>query len=81
LHGHVRQVAAGAVVILALVAAYTWWHAPLPVPRVTRIVQLSNDGFDKGSALATDGPRIYFTASQGATQFLAEVAEGAATRI
>jgi DNA-binding winged helix-turn-helix (wHTH) protein/Tol biopolymer transport system component len=75
LRGNLKQAIAAAILILALVAAYAW-RAPSSVPRVTRIVQLSNDGFDKGTALATDGPRIYFTASQGASQSVAQISDG-----
>src|SRR3954447_8915851 len=71
-----KHVTAGATAVLVLVALYAWWRLPFPIPRVVRIVQLSNDGLGKATALATDGPRIYFMASQGASHFLAQIADG-----
>ncbi|HVI80987.1 MAG TPA: winged helix-turn-helix domain-containing protein, partial [Candidatus Acidoferrum sp.] len=70
-----NQVTVGAAALLVLVALYAWWRLPFPIPRVVRIVQLSNDGLGKATALATDGPRIYFMASQGASHFLAQIAD------
>jgi Tol biopolymer transport system component len=64
---------AGAVVIAGAVLAY-WLTRPLPPPRITRTVQLTNNGRSKGSALVTDGPRLYFPEDIGGQLTLVQVA-------
>jgi Tol biopolymer transport system component len=51
---------ASAIVIAGAVLAY-WLTRPLPPPRITRTVQLTNTGRHKTDHLATDGLRVYFT--------------------
>jgi Tol biopolymer transport system component len=50
---------AAAVVIAGAILAY-WLTRPLPPPKITRTVQLTNNGRDKEGPLLTDGPRLYF---------------------
>jgi serine/threonine protein kinase/Tol biopolymer transport system component len=57
----------GAVVIAGAVLAY-WLTRPLPPPKITRTVQLTNNGRGKGGPLLTDGPRLYFLEHTGAPQ-------------
>ncbi len=47
--------------ILIGLAGAAWLRAPSPQPRLVSMDQLTNDGFEKGPGLATDGARIYFT--------------------
>ena len=54
--------AAGAVVIVAAAALF-WLSRPLPPPRVTGTVQITNDGFPKTWPLLTDGSRLFFNSS------------------
>jgi len=49
----------GAVVLSGALLAY-WLTRPLPEPRITRTVQVTNTGHPKISRLATDGLRVYF---------------------
>jgi len=51
---------AGAVVVAGAALAY-WLTRPLPPPRITRTVQLTNTGRQKDAHLVTDGPRVYFS--------------------
>jgi serine/threonine protein kinase/Tol biopolymer transport system component len=50
---------ASAVVIAGAVLAYWLMRPPIP-PRITRTVQLTNDGRTKVGPLVTDGTRLYF---------------------
>jgi eukaryotic-like serine/threonine-protein kinase len=52
--------AAAAAAILAGAALF-WLARPLPPPRVTNIVPITNDGEPKNSPLLTDGARLFFT--------------------
>ena len=54
--------AAGAVGIVAAAALF-WLSRPLPPPRVTGTVQITNDGFPKTWPLLTDGSRLFFNSS------------------
>ncbi len=51
---------AAAVVLACTILAAYWITRPLTPPRITRIVQLTNNGRGKGGRLLTDGPRLYF---------------------
>jgi serine/threonine protein kinase/Tol biopolymer transport system component len=51
---------AGALVIAGAILAY-WLTRPLPPPRITRTVQLTNTGRMKWYHLATNGLRVYFS--------------------
>jgi alkanesulfonate monooxygenase SsuD/methylene tetrahydromethanopterin reductase-like flavin-dependent oxidoreductase (luciferase family) len=64
---------AGAIVIAGAGLAY-WLTRPLPPPRITRTVQLTNNGRDKGGRLLTDGPRLYFNENIGGQWTLVQVA-------
>ena len=57
-------VAAVAVALGALVAAYWWMQQPLPEPKVSNYVQLTHDGLQK-SLIGTDGSRIYLHLGSG----------------
>jgi Tol biopolymer transport system component len=51
------------------------WQSPASShPQIVRSVQITNDGFGKSSELATDGPRVYFSAWKGGRSVLAQVA-------
>jgi Tol biopolymer transport system component/DNA-binding winged helix-turn-helix (wHTH) protein len=54
-----RLYAAGALAILAGVVLF-WLTRPLPRPRVTATVQITNDGRPKSWPLLTDGVRLFF---------------------
>jgi DNA-binding winged helix-turn-helix (wHTH) protein len=45
--------------------AYWRWHAASTIPVITGSHRLTNDDFSKSPELATDGPRIYFSAWKG----------------
>ena len=65
---------AAAVVCLA-VAAYVVLR-PLPPPRVSGYLQLTNDGLGKGTpegAMVTDGARLYFGEGSGMSTVIAQV--------
>jgi len=64
---------AGAIVIAGAVLAY-WLTRPLPPPRITRTVQLTNNGRGKAGPLLTDGPRLYFKEDIGGESTLVQVA-------
>jgi Tol biopolymer transport system component len=55
-----------------------WLTRPLPPPRVTGTVQITNDGRPKGEQLLTDGPRVFFNFSGEAYQVSAGGGESAA---
>jgi serine/threonine protein kinase/Tol biopolymer transport system component len=46
--------------VVAIVAALFWFARPLPPPRVTGMVQITNDGRGSTAPLLTDGTRLYF---------------------
>jgi serine/threonine protein kinase len=78
--GYVRRarpfaLAMGAL-ICTMVAGYLLTR-PLPPPRVSNYVQLSNDGRgkvqDSGSGMATDGSRLYFAEASGMMHVIAQV--------
>jgi len=54
-------VAASAVLVAAAAVLAYWLTRPVPPPRITRTVQLTNTGRRKLDHLATDGLRVYFT--------------------
>jgi eukaryotic-like serine/threonine-protein kinase len=58
---------AAAMVIVAVAAATYWLMRPLPPPRVTGSVQITNDGRAKFPPTLTDGSRLYFVAVEGET--------------
>ncbi len=60
---------AAAVVVAITAATGTgafWFTRPLPPPRITGTVQLTNDGKLKFGPILTDGPRLYFNTVSGA---------------
>jgi serine/threonine protein kinase/Tol biopolymer transport system component len=58
---------ASAVVMAGAILAY-WLTRPLPPPRITRTVQLTNNGRGKTDPVLTDGPRLYFREDGGPVQ-------------
>jgi Tol biopolymer transport system component len=66
---------AGAVVVAGTVLAY-WLTRPLPPPRITRTVQLTNTGRQKIDRLVTDGLRVYFTELVASHYVLHQVSTG-----
>jgi ferric-dicitrate binding protein FerR (iron transport regulator) len=51
--------AAAAAAILAGAALF-WFARPLPSPRISNMVQITNDGRPKNWPLLTDGSRLFF---------------------
>jgi Tol biopolymer transport system component/DNA-binding winged helix-turn-helix (wHTH) protein len=61
---HYRWAVAGASIALAAAAATVWYERrPLPPPRVSDYVQITNDGIKKDIA-GTDGRRLYLNLEQ-----------------
>jgi len=54
-----RAVFLGGAILIA-VAAVAWLRVPPPEPKVLKVEQLTNDGFEKHPDLVTDGARVYF---------------------
>jgi DNA-binding winged helix-turn-helix (wHTH) protein len=52
--------AAPAASVAAMGAALLWFSRPLPPPRVTGTVQITNDGRLNGAPMLTDGTRLLF---------------------
>jgi eukaryotic-like serine/threonine-protein kinase len=70
-----RMVLAGAGVICLAILGYLFMR-PLPPPRASSYVQLSNDGQGKGGsqgAMVTDGSRLYLAEGSGMAQSIAQV--------
>ena len=61
-----------AVTVAALGLAFTLWHRPPAVPRVTAIRQLTHDGTGK-ELVHTDGTRVYYAALSGTSSRLMQV--------
>jgi Tol biopolymer transport system component len=59
--------AAGAVAIVAGAAVF-WLTRPLPPPRITGMVRITNDGRPKYGPLLTDGSRLFFNSGSTATE-------------
>jgi DNA-binding winged helix-turn-helix (wHTH) protein/Tol biopolymer transport system component len=65
---------AAVIAALTFVWAYYLWRPSPGVPPITRSVRLTNDDFSKSPELASDGPRLYFSAWKGGRGVLAQVA-------
>jgi Tol biopolymer transport system component len=52
--------ALAAACVAAVGAAWLWLSRPLPPPRVTGTVQITNDGKGNGAPMLTDGTRLLF---------------------
>jgi serine/threonine protein kinase len=64
---------AGAGVICLAILAYLLMR-PLPPPRVSGYVQITNDGWAKGfGAMVTDGLRLYFVEGAGMANVIAQI--------
>jgi eukaryotic-like serine/threonine-protein kinase len=65
-----------AILIVALVAGiFLWWRTPASVPQVTSVTQLTHDGVSKrGTTVAYDGSRLYFTEGEDLGWRIMEVA-------
>jgi Tol biopolymer transport system component/DNA-binding winged helix-turn-helix (wHTH) protein len=60
------SVAAISVAGIGAVAILFRWFSPPPVPRISRIVQLTNSGpLDPWGKITTDGPRLFFLEREG----------------
>jgi Tol biopolymer transport system component/DNA-binding winged helix-turn-helix (wHTH) protein len=66
------SVAAAVAIVLMFGLAYLNWQSSSSLPHIVRSVQLTNDGFGKSPELASDGPRIYFSAWKGGRGVLAQ---------
>jgi eukaryotic-like serine/threonine-protein kinase len=49
-----------AAAVVALGSAWLWLSRPLPAPRITSTVQITNDGLGNGAPMLTDGTRLLF---------------------
>ena len=58
-----RLLAGSGVLVLSLAGAVWYLHRPLPPPRITEYMKITNDGHKK-YVDATDGSRLYFTQMQ-----------------
>jgi len=63
----------GAALGTALLAGVVWWTKPKARPQVTAVVQLSDDGDEKGGALYSDGNRVFFMEERAGNRVIAEV--------
>ena len=64
-----------ALIVAILVGAFLWWRTPAGVPQITSVAQLTNDGVSKrGTTLAYDGSRLYFTEGEDFGWRIVEVA-------
>ena len=63
-----KWAALAAAIIAGAGAALLWLTRPLPPPRITATVQITNDGRPKGLPLLTDGSRVFFYTDNGAYQ-------------
>jgi Tol biopolymer transport system component len=72
-----KWAALAAAIIAGTGAALFWLTRPLPPPRVTGMVQITNDGRPKDGFLFTDGSRIFFSSgSQGNEAYQVSVKGG-----
>ncbi|MFZ0590230.1 MAG: protein kinase, partial [Bryobacteraceae bacterium] len=70
-----RLAVLGAVFVCIAIVSYLFIR-PLPPPRVSNYVQISNDGQGKGpfqGAMVTDGSRLYFAEGSGMAQVIAQI--------
>ena len=58
---------AGLVAAVVAGAALYWFARPLPPPRITGTVQITNDGRPKDWPLLTDGSRVFFNTGWGSS--------------
>jgi serine/threonine protein kinase len=58
--GWPRWVAVAGALMAAMGAAFLWLRRPLPPPRVTGTVQITNDGRGNSAPILTDGTRLLF---------------------
>jgi len=63
----------GSALGIALLGVAVWWRLPKAQPQVTAVVQLSDDGDEKGGALYSDGNRVYFMEEHAGNRVIAEV--------
>ena len=66
--GFGKWAALAAASVAALGAAYFWLSRPLPPPRITGTVQITNDGQGNGAPMLTDGTRLLFNLSYRPSQ-------------
>lgn len=60
-----KWAAVAAASAAAMGAAFLWLSRPLPPPRVTGTVQITNDGRGNGAPMLTDGTRLLFNLASG----------------
>jgi Tol biopolymer transport system component len=63
-----KWAALAAASVAAAGAALFWLTRPLPPPRITATVHVTNDGRPKGGPLFTDGSRVFFNSGNEAYQ-------------
>ena len=64
-HRKVRWAYASTAAAVVATAAFFWLTRPLPPPRITATVQITNDGRPKFWPLLTDGSRVFFNSGLG----------------
>jgi Tol biopolymer transport system component len=65
-----------AAIVAVAGAALFWLTRPLPPPRITGTVQITNDGLQKNVPLLTDGSRIFFNSASVAAEVYQVSAKG-----
>jgi hypothetical protein len=63
--GWLKWGALASAAVAGAVAALFWFTRPLPPPRITATVRITNDGRPKGWPLLTDGSRVFFNSGPG----------------
>lgn len=58
--GRLKWAALAVASTTATGAAFLWLSRPLPPPRITGTVQITNDGRGNGAPILTDGARLFF---------------------
>jgi eukaryotic-like serine/threonine-protein kinase len=73
----------GGLTAIAALGLFLWLMRPLPPPRVTHTIQLTNTGRQKGGRVVTDGLRVYFSEPVAGRSVLQQVsvAGGAVTPV
>ena len=59
-----KWAAVAAAFLPAIGAVFLWLSRPLPPPRVTGMVQITNDGRGNGAPMLTDGTRLLFNLAE-----------------
>jgi eukaryotic-like serine/threonine-protein kinase len=63
----------GSALGIALLAGVVWWTRPRAEPQITAVVQLTDDGVQKGGPLVSDGIRVYFMEQHAGSWVITQV--------